>query len=190
MRTMLLAALFAVSPLAAKAEVFDASPKDKACVAWKTKKTMFLLKKLEPAGVSCAAKVEPVAEKEGRRLRVAVPVASFDSGEPARDKEVLKILGASVQPELIFLSRPYSAKEWGALLRGESDVLEGSLKVAEKDFPISLSVSVADGTASGAVRTRFDAFGIPAPAVAGGLVAKVADELALSYRLPLAAVPR
>ena len=29
-----------------------------------------------------------------------------------------------------------------------------------------------------------------APSVAGGLVAKVADELDLGYRIPLAAVPR
>lgn len=186
----LLAAALALLCISANAAVFDAAPKDKVCVAWKTKKKMFLVKKLEPVGVSCAAVVETIAEKDARRLRVSVPVASFDSGEPARDKAVLGILQASVQPELSFLSKPYGAKEWADLREGRAPVLEGELKIGGADFPVTLSVAVADDAAAGSIQTRFDAFKISPPTVAGGAVAKVSKELELLYRIPLASVPR
>lgn len=180
-------ALGAVLPAAARVPGFEP---DKTCVAWKTRKTLFVFKKLEPAGVSCAVKVEAVPENGARRLRVVVPIASFDSGEGARDKHVLEILKAAVQPELVFLSKPYGAKEWTDLREGRAPLLKGDLRIGGADFPVSLSVSVADGAAFGSVWTRFGAFNIPAPSVAGGLVAKVAEELELGYRIPLAEVPR
>ncbi len=189
LRTMLAAAVLALGAAPAAAQVPGFAP-DKTCVAWKTRKRLFVFKKLEPAGVSCAVKVETVPEKDARRLRVVVPIASFDSGEPARDKHVLEILKAAVQPELVFLSKPYGAKEWADLREGRARLLEGDLRVGGADFPVSLSATVADAAAFGSVRTRFDAFKIPAPSVAGGLVAKVAEEFELGYRIPLAEVPR
>lgn len=189
-KTILAAAVLALGAVVPAAAQVPGFAPDKTCVAWKTRKRLFLLKKLEPAGVSCAVKVEAVPEKDARRLRVVVPIASFDSGEPARDKHVLEILKASVQPELVFLSKPYGAKEWSDLREGRSAALEGELRIGGADYPVSLSAAAGDGAASGSVKTRFDAFNIPAPSVAGGLVAKVADELELSYRIPLAAVPR
>ena len=93
-------------------------------------------------------------EKDARRLRVSVPVALFDSGEPSRDKAVLDILKSKAQPELVFTSKPYGDKEWTNLVAGSVTALDGSLTVA------------------------------------GGMVAKVADELELLYRIPLALIPR
>ncbi|MBI2387657.1 MAG: YceI family protein [Elusimicrobia bacterium] len=189
-KTMLAAAALALGAVLPAAAQTPGFAPDKACVSWKTRKRLFLFKKLEPAGLSCAVKVEAVPEKGARRLRVAVPVASFDSGEPARDKHVLEILKASVQPELVFLSKPYGAKEWADLREGRAAAIEGDLRIGGADYPVALSAAVGDGAAFGTVKTRFDAFNIPAPAVAGGLVAKVADELELGYRIPLAEVPR
>lgn len=163
---------------------------DKACVAWKTRKRMFMVKKVEPVGVNCALKVSAEAEKDARRLRVLVPIASFDSGEPSRDKAVLDILKAAVQPELSFLSKPYSAAEWADLLAGRADALEGALTVGGADFPVVLSVSVSDGAAAGSAKGRFTDYKITPPTVAGGAVAKVANELELLYRIPLKLIPR
>lgn len=188
-RTMLVAAVLALGAVVpASAQVPGFAP-DKTCVAWKTRKRLFVFKKLEPAGVSCAVKVEAVPEKDARRLRVVVPIASFDSGEAARDKYVLEILKASVQPELVFLSKPYGAKAWADLREGRASAIDGHLRIGGTDFPVSLSAAVADGAAVGSVKTRFDSFKIPAPSVAGGLVAKVADDLELRYRIPLSEVP-
>lgn len=189
-KTMLVAAVLALGAVVTAAAQAPGFAPDKTCVAWKTRKRLFVFKKLEPAGVSCAVKVEAVPEKDARRLRVVVPIASFDSGEPARDKHVLEILKAAVQPDLVFLSKPYGAKEWTDLREGRASVIEGDLRIGGADFPVSLSAAVADGAAFGSVKTRFGSFQIPAPSVAGGLVAKVAEELELGYRIPLSEVPR
>ena len=189
MKNSLLVFVVLCSAVAASAATPAFAP-DKTCVAWKTRKRMFMVKKVEPIGVNCAVKVEAVAEKDARRLRVSVPIASFDSGEPSRDKAVLDILKAKAQPELVFLSKPYGAKEWAELLAGGVATLDGSLAVAGADFPVSLSVAVADGAASGSVKGRFTDYKIDPPTVAGGVVAKVANELELLYRIPLALIPR
>ena len=69
-------------------------------------------------------------------------------------------------------------------------VLEGDLKIGGVDFPVALSAVVSGEEVAGSVQTHFDAFKIAPPTVAGGAVAKVAKELELLYRIPLAAVPR
>ncbi len=167
-------------------------PDGKACVAWKTKKTMFLVKKVEPVGVNCVVKIAILDEGAARRVRVLVPIAGFDSGEPARDKSVLDILKSKVQPELEFLSRPYAAAEWEAFRTGKADAVEGVLKIGGEEFPVKATVAFkGDGPASevaGYLITTFTAFRIQPPTVAGGAVAKVEDYLELHYRVPLAAL--
>lgn len=188
-KALLAAAAIAFAASASPAEGMGSDP-SKPCVAWAANKRLFVFKKLAPVGVSCAVKVAAVPDQDARRLRVAVPIASFDSGEPARDKHVLELLKSSLEPELVFLSKPYGAKEWEDLKAGRTESIDGTLRVAGEEFPISLSVAVAGGAASGKIRTSFTAFKMSPPSVAGGLVAKVADELELRYRIPLSEVPR
>ncbi len=188
-RLFLAAFMFMGAAVLARAEppVYAA---DKACVAWKTSKRLFLVKRLDPVGVNCAVTVEAVTEKDSRRLRVRVPIAAFDSGDLKRDSHVAQILGAETRPELVFLSRPLAAKDWAALREGKTPELEGVLAVRGADYPVTLSVAVAGGTVSGSARTSYRAFKLEPPSVAGGIVAKVAEELELLYHLPLALVPR
>jgi polyisoprenoid-binding protein YceI len=188
-RALLISALIAFAASASPAAIPSPDPA-KPCVAWAASKRLFLFKTVAPIGVNCAVKLEAVPDKAGRRLRVTVPIASFDSGEPERDKKVLEILKAGVQPDLVFLSDPYKAKEWGELRAGKIGTIDGALRIAGADFPVSLSVIVSGGTAIGKIRTSFSALNMSAPTVAGGLVAKVADELELRYRIPLSGVPR
>jgi polyisoprenoid-binding protein YceI len=167
-------------------------PDGKTCAAWKTKKTMFLFRKLEPVGMNCAARASIETLGGVKRVRVLVPIAKFDSGEPSRDKEVLKILKADAQPELEFLSRGYTAGEWDALAHTRAAAVEGTLKIGGKEFPVSAPFSFvgegADAAAVGSFVTSFSAFEIKPPAVGGGLVAQVQDYLELHYRIPLAQV--
>lgn len=187
--SLLVAALLAAVASSARAVPF---PDGKTCAAWKTKKTMFLFRKLEPVGMDCAARASIETLGGVKRVRVLVPIAKFDSGEPSRDKEVLKILKADAQPELEFLSRGYTAAEWDALAHTRAAAVEGTLKIGGKEFPVTAPFSFVgegpDAAAVGSFVTSFSAFEIKPPAVGGGLVAQVQDYLELHYRIPLAQV--
>ena len=189
MRKFMAAAVVALLAANAGAVPF---PDGKACAAWKTKKTMFLFHKVEPVGMKCAVKASIEADGANRRLRVTVPIAAFDSGAPNRDKQVVLILNAAVQPDLLFLSRPYAAAEWDALKVSKGAAVEGELSISGKKFPVKAPFEFvgegADAAAVGSFVTSFSAFSIVPPAVGGGLVAQVQDYLELHYRVPLAQV--
>jgi len=177
-------------PLAASAAGV-AFPDGKACAAWKTKKTMFLFKKLEPVGMNCAVTAKVAADGAGKRVIVEIPIAAFDSGEPARDKQVLRILKADVAPSLVFTSRVYAPAEWEAVRAGKSAAIEGTLAIGGESFPVSAPIVLSADAApavSGEFTTTFTNFKIAPPKVAGGLVASVQDYLELHYRIPLSAV--
>ncbi|MDP3544459.1 MAG: YceI family protein [Elusimicrobiota bacterium] len=188
MSVTILAALLAGNAAASTVSL----PDGKACVAWKTRKTMFLVKKVEPVGVNCSVSVALIAEGASKRVRVVVPIAAFDSGDTSRDKAVLDILKSKIQPDLEFLSRPYAAAEWDSLRAGKAEAVEGTLKIGGEEFPVKAAlVFKGDGAAAevgGSLVTTFTAFRIQPPSVAGGAVAKVKDHLELHYRVPLAAV--
>ena len=113
-----IAGLMAV-PVAASASgvVF---PEGKACVAWKTRKTMFLLKKVEPVGINCSVNIRIDSKGVGKQVIVEIPIAAFDSGEKMRDKKVQEILKSDVAPALVFTSRIYTSEEWGAVKAGKT----------------------------------------------------------------------
>jgi YceI-like protein len=166
-------------------------PDGKACVAWKTKKTMFLLKKLEPVGINCSVSVHITPKGAGQQVIVEIPIAAFDSGEKARDKQVLTILKSDVAPALVFTSREYASAEWDGVKIGKIALIEGSLSIGGESFPISMPFLVsrdASMVASGVLVTTFSRFKIAPPKVAGGLIANVQDYLELHYRVPLSMV--
>jgi hypothetical protein len=159
-------------------------PKDH-CVAWKTKKTMFLFKKLEPVGISCDVKTEILKNEQGEPfLNVSVPIKSFDSGETKRDNEVIKILKADKQSDLIFktteaLKVYNSDKEFEGVVKGE-------IIIGGDSFPLTFKVSKIkdDGQFyyKGLAVLKYTDLKIDPPSVAGGAVAKVKNYLELHFK--------
>jgi len=154
------------------------------CVAWKTKKTLFLMNSLEPVGTNCQIKIELEKEGNSSRVRVLVPVSGFDSGEPERDLHVQEILKAKDFPNIVFQSDALDPKEWKT---GEPKELRGKLSVAGKEVPINLTVSKdkEGNAAQGYLIAKFTTFGIEPPSVAMGVVAKVQDYLELHFRVQI-----
>ena len=188
-KELAIAGLMAV-PVAASASgvVF---PEGKACVAWKTRKTMFLVKKVEPVGINCSVNIRIDSKGVGKQVTVEIPIAAFDSGEKMRDRKVLEILKSDVSPALVFTSRIYTPDEWSVVRSGKAIAIEGALAVGGESFPIVVPFSLSTETpliASGVLVTTFTRFKINPPKVAGGIVASVQDYLELHYRIPMAAV--
>lgn len=159
---------------------------DKSCVAWKASKRMFLVKSVEPVGVSC--NVELKWNTQSRELVVEVPIDSFDSQEPERDAEVAKLLKATEHPSIQIATAAISAAEIEALRAKEAVTLKGRMSLAgqtlEKDFKV---YRLSDELAHVVLQTSFSELNLQAPTVAGGVVAKVRDPLTLVAQLVLPA---
>lgn len=163
-----------------------AVPTNSHCVAWKTNKTLALVKRATAVGTSC--KVSVTAIKKGDKLgaEVAVPIASFDSKEKQRDAEVLKILEASKQPNVIFKTALLTEADWKKMLAKGSGPVKGTLYIGKRPYPMSALVKVnqAGGAVvvSGKIVTKFTSLGIKPPVVGpGGSIAKVDDYLELHF---------
>jgi len=159
------------------------------CVAWRTTKTLALVSQHEVVGVSCQVSVTAKsAAGEKYSATVSIPINSFNSQEADRDKEVLKILKASVQPNLLFTTQAFSKAQWEALLAKGQGTVKGRLAVGGRSFPLAAIVKIRKNGGSievyGTIRTRFTAFGIQPPEVGpGGAIAKVPDYLELHFNL-------
>lgn len=149
---------------------------------------MFLVSTVNPVGINCKFNSKIVTGERGRSLELRVPIEGFESGEPERDKEVLKILKAEVQPELVIRTEDLGAEGADKLFGKEKSELSAELTIGGKKFTIpkvSYQIEVREGVKFlvGHVSTTFSAFDIEPPAVAGGLVAKVQDVLELHYQI-------
>lgn len=156
-------------------------PAGKNCVAWKTKKRMFLVRTVEPVGVSCEVKVEWSEQNGKNRIHLVVPVTSFNSNEPDRDKEVVVILGGNAYPNIEVTSEVLTSELKTRFSSGDKFQLKAELEVSgrkvEKSFDV---VRTPSGTfAIAMVQTSFRDFAIEPPMIAGGAVAKVSDYLEL-----------
>ncbi|NCS93900.1 MAG: YceI family protein [Leptospira sp.] len=155
------------------------------CVAWKTSKKMFLLSNSTPIGMNCKASAEAKKVGADYKLYVTVPVAKFDSGEETRDEEVVLILGGDKQPNIIIESEALSIKKITSLEKKDA-TLQGSILINGKKFgiPIKVKSTINNGklTYQGFLKTSFTALGLEPPSVAGGVVAKVYDELELHFQ--------
>lgn len=155
------------------------------CVAWKTKKTLGLVKRVEPVGKSCQATVKAV--KQGGKLgaEMSVPIRSFSSGDKDRDKEVPKILKANVQPNIEFKTALLSEAEWKKMLSAGSGTVKGTLKVGGKSVAMNVNAKLRKGgnkEVYGQITTKFTTLGIKPPEVGpGGSIAKVDDYLELHF---------
>ncbi|MBF2054179.1 MAG: YceI family protein [Candidatus Sericytochromatia bacterium] len=159
------------------------------CVAWRTQKTMAMVKRQEAIGTSCSVTVKASKTGDGKyQASVTIPISSFNSKEKDRDKEVLKILQADKQANIEFTTLPLTAAQWQTMLKNGQGAVRGSLKIAGKSYPINtvakLRKSGSNIEVYGFVQTKFTALGIPAPQVGpGGSIAKVDDYLELHFNL-------
>jgi len=161
-------------------------PAGKSAVAWVTKKRMFVFQNVEPMGLNSSVRV--TLNESQKTVSIQIPINKFDSGEPDRDTEVVKILKGDAQPDLLFTSDPISEDLQKNILQDHSvGRLGGKLQIGGKAFPVSFEVKKGkEGQLEfldGELRTTFTAFDIEPPSVAGGLVAKVKDELTLRFRI-------
>ena len=160
-------------------------PKQENCVAWKTSKRLFLVKNQDPVGVNCKIQTKIDKTKEGFVFEGNFPIQSFDSGEPARDEHIRELLEEKTQGSLIFISDVISLEEW-AKKKSTNFELGGILKKGNKEYRTNFQVTkqVVDGIPlwKGVSKTKFTALGMEAPTVAGGIVAKVKDELELHFQ--------
>lgn len=163
-----------------------AVPANSHCVAWKTNKTLALVKRATAVGTSC--KVSVTAIKKGDKLgaEVSVPIASFDSKEKQRDAEVLKILEASKQPNVLFKTALLTEADWKKMLAKGSGPVKGTLYIGKRPYPMSALVNVSQAggavVVSGKIVTKFTSLGIKPPVVGpGGSIAKVDDYLELHF---------
>lgn len=165
-------------------------PADGHCVAWETKKRMFLVKKVYPVGVNCSIQTAMREAAKGQwQLEGRFPIKKFESGEKDRDAEVFVILQGEKQADLIFKTQQLTAVQWKALLNGESAKFLGELIIGGKSFAVEVPASISgEGDArqvKGVLETKFSKLGIKPPKVAGGAIAKVKDLLKLHFQLQL-----
>src|SRR5262249_7763169 len=141
-----------------------------------------------PVGISCkvTSLLKKTSAKEGY-AEIRVPIQSFDSGEPDRDKTVVEILHADKQPDLILRTKTLPLSELEGLWSKKSCTVDGEMEMGGKKFaltiPFETTQEAQTAVLRGKIETTFTAFGLNPPAIAGGLVAQVKDELELHYQL-------
>lgn len=167
---------------AKKKEIF--SPGEH-CVAWKTKKTLGLVKSVKPVGKNCEISTLLLQREEGMVLVLNAPIEKFDSGNSSRDKEVYKILKSKKQSNLEFKSNVFT--EATMSLAGSSTVpVQGELKIGGVSYPVTFNVSFSGQSPQrvfrGTLVTKYSDLGIRPPKVLGGVIAKVKNYLELHFQ--------
>ena len=177
-----LAAVFAV----ARAEIL--SSEESHCVAYKTRKTLFLVRSVDVVGKNCQVSSQVLPELGGRYLiEVRIQAGAFESGESERDRDVVKILKADKFQELIFRTSAWPSLQWEQLFRQSNFVLGGELTIAGAAHPVQASVRLMRSgqavVASGVITTQFKELGIEPPKLGMGILAQVKDKLELHFQL-------
>ncbi len=158
------------------------------CVAYKVIKTMFLVSNDTVVGKNCDVSAQVLPEVGGLfHIEVSIPARSFNSGDPDRDKDVLKILRAKERPELTFRSKALTVDAWRALFAKKDFPLEGQLYIGPNAFPITLQVEYKalekSAEVLGRAKVKFQDFAMKPPKVGGGLVAKSKPDFELHFHL-------
>lgn len=161
--------------------------KQSHCVAWKARKTMFLVKEVEPVGVNCGIAVSVGSGPDGKAwIQVRIPIKGFDSGSSGRDEEVAKILKSEKQSDLLFKSETMNPADWRLFLAKPQGSLKGTLSIGGEDSPVEFKTvhSRTPGKlqVEGSFVGTYGAFKMVPPVVGGGAIAKAADYLELHFR--------
>jgi polyisoprenoid-binding protein YceI len=124
---------------------------------------------------------------EGFSGTLHVPVADFDSGSGARDRDVAEMLQAQAHPEIRFEVVKIEGLQESAA--GGEITVEGVLHLAGEPYPLSLKgrYERADDQLilQGRAEVRYETFGLKPPTM-GLIVSRAADHLWLSGRIILA----
>ncbi len=189
LRKVVFLILIFVFTIAAEAEIFKENQNH--CVAWKTKKRMFLVSSVEPIGISCSPEVDlRLGDHNRLQLWVEVETKSFKSGEQERDQEVVKILGEKI----VLRTDDIDQDVWRSFYKKPKGQLEMILEIKERKHPIKADYQIKFPekagvgkpiVVSGQVKTKFSTLDIEPPSVGGGLVASVKDHLVLYYRFSM-----
>lgn len=171
--------------LAASPSMFDPGSH---CVAYRVEKTTFFFKKDTVVGKNCEVSAQVLPEVGGLyHIEVNVPIRGFDSQDPERDRDVMKILKSSERPEITFKSISLSVEKWHELFAKGDFILEGELAIGNKSYPVKVDSKYVgkDDAAEidGVGRARFQDFDIKPPKVGGGILANVKPELELHFHL-------
>ena len=180
--------LCSVALAASEEEIFTP---DDHCVAYRTIKDMFFGLDTEVIGRSCEVSASLVS-REGEadpRILVSVPVKSLKSGNFMRDRAVADLLGADVQPDLLFTSQPIDV---GSLRRDVANrrfVMSGTLTLGGRDYPLQFPLELVEHGGrhyvTGRLATSFATFDVDVPTIAFGLVARPHEKLELVTHLEL-----
>lgn len=161
----------------------------KHCVAYKVKKrTALSLFSNNVIGTNCdiSAQLLPMVGG-GYQVEVSIPIAGFDSGDKDRDVDVRQILKESEQSDILFRSKSMTEAEWRQTSQKSSEVLEGTLEIAGKSYPISTPVTITKVSSGievdGVAIVPFAKFDLKPPKVGGGLIAKADSDLELHFHL-------
>ena len=164
---------------------------DDHCVAYRATKDMLFAKDVVVVGLSCEVAATLVASDDaaGPRIVVEVPIKSLKSGNILRNRSVSDILAAKLQPSLRFSSEPLDIQALRGEIGNASLVVEGQLTIAGQDHAVSYPVEVLEFEGRRYVRgrlsTTFAAFGLEPPTAAGGLIARVHEELDLLIHIDM-----
>lgn len=158
------------------------------CVGYRAEKTMFLFKKDTVVGRNCDISAQILPEVGGLyRIEVNVPLRSFNSGDEARDKDVMEILKAKERADLTFRSKALNAEQWKELFAKKSFALDGELLIGNDLHPISLLATYLEtkerAEVEGVATIKFGDLGLKPPKVAAGLLANAKEDLELHFHL-------
>lgn len=159
------------------------------CVAYKTKKRLFLISSVDVVGKNCDISSEVIPEPGDLfHVEVSVPILSFESGEVERDRDVAKILKVEDQKNLDFHSESLTLKEWKQKIESRKFDLKGTLKIAGKDFPVTAKIEVTENNdnklvVQGLISSKFKDFNLKPPRLWGGIGARVSKDLNLLFQL-------
>lgn len=155
------------------------------CVAWKTNKRLFMLKKESPEGINCSIQTSIEKGTSVYRFQGIFPIKGFNSGNESRDEHIRELLEENIQENLFYISEYISLTEWSRKKNSNFE-LKGILKRGNKPYNITFTIrkEMKDGIAFwlGVAKTSFTAMGMEPPSVAGGAIAKVNDELELHFQ--------
>lgn len=159
------------------------------CVAYKTRKKLFLITSVEVIGKNCDISSEVIPEPGDLfHVEVSVPILSFESGEVERDRDVAKLLKVEAQKNLDFRSESLTLKSWKQKLSGGTFDLQGFLKIAGKEYPVTAKIEVTENNekqlvVQGLISARFNDFDLKPPRLWGGIGARVGKDLNLLFQL-------
>lgn len=163
--------------------------KEEHCVAYKTKKRLFLITSVDVIGKNCDISSEVIPEPgELFHVEVSIPILSFESGEVERDRDVAKLLKVENQKNLDFHSESMSQKAWKEKIKAGHFDLKGHLKIAGSEYPVTAKIEVTENDekqmlVQGMISTRFKDFDLKPPRLWGGIGASVSKDLNLLFQL-------